>query len=65
MVESHQQLGPSQSLLTQEALQNLGKSVVEISDALERHGLVDYEMGFWEERIIDSKSTYTSTWFLL
>jgi len=59
MVESHQQLGQSQSLLSLEALQSLGKSVVDLSDALERHGLVDYEMGFWEERIIDSKSAHT------
>lgn len=55
MVESHQQLGQSQSLLTPQGLQNLGKSVVDLSDALEKHGLVDYEMGFWEERIIDSE----------
>ena len=56
MVESHQQLGQAQSILTLEALKNLGKQLVDLADVLERHGLVDYEMGLWEERIVDSKS---------
>ncbi|KAB5515623.1 hypothetical protein GE09DRAFT_979490, partial [Coniochaeta sp. 2T2.1] len=53
MVESHQQLGQAQSILTLEALKNLGKQLVDLADVLERHGLVDYEMGLWEERIVD------------
>jgi hypothetical protein len=56
MVESHQQLGQSQTPLTLEGLRNLGRTLIEICDVLERHGLVDYEMGVWEERIVDSKS---------
>lgn len=55
-MQSHQQLGQSQSLLTLEALRSLGRTLVEICDVLERHGLVDYEMGVWEERIVDRKS---------
>lgn len=56
MVESHRQFGQPQSLLTLEGLRNMGKSLIEICDALEKHGLVDYEIGMWEERIVDSKS---------
>jgi hypothetical protein len=56
MVESHQQLGQSQSLLSLEGLRNMGKTVIDMCDVLEKHGLVDYEMGMWEERIVDSKS---------
>ncbi|KAJ9133023.1 hypothetical protein NKR19_g9195 [Coniochaeta hoffmannii] len=53
MVESHQQLGPSQSSLTLEALYNMGKQLVALADVLEKHGLVDYEIGLWEERIVN------------
>lgn len=57
MVELHQQQGQAQTLLSLEGLRNMGKSLIELCDVLERHGLVDYEMGVWEERIVDRKST--------
>ena len=38
-------------------LEELGDKVVEFSDALEKSGLVDYEMGFFEAELIACKST--------
>ncbi|KAK9462199.1 uncharacterized protein V1516DRAFT_612836, partial [Lipomyces oligophaga] len=32
-----------------EQLQRIGSLVVSVSDRLELYGLVDYELGFWEE----------------
>ncbi|KAL9124554.1 MAG: hypothetical protein Q9217_006125 [Psora testacea] len=40
------------SLLTMDLLEQLGDEVVRLSDGLQKHGLVDYEMGFGEEEVI-------------
>ena len=32
----------------------MGKEIVRLCDGIERHGLVDYEYGVWEEPIIES-----------
>lgn len=57
MMESGQQLGRSQTILSQETLEHLGKKLTEMCDKLEKFGLVDYQRGVWEERIIASKSS--------
>lgn len=49
----------AQSLIPQEGLQKMGKELVRLCDSIERHGLVDYQYGVWEEQIIDSKHTIT------
>jgi len=30
----------------------MGKELVRLCDIMEKHGLVDYQMGVWEEEII-------------
>lgn len=35
---------------------NMGNELIRLCSTIERHGLVDYEYGVWEERIIDGKS---------
>jgi hypothetical protein len=52
IMESGQQLQRSQSLITQDALEKMGRELVRLCDGIERHGLVDYEYGVWEEHII-------------
>ncbi|KAK4215907.1 hypothetical protein QBC37DRAFT_280556 [Rhypophila decipiens] len=52
MMESGQQLQRSQSLISQEGLEKMGKELVRLCDSVERHGLVDYQYGVAEERII-------------
>jgi hypothetical protein len=54
MMESGQQLQRSQTLIPIEGLQKMGKDLVRLCDSIERHGLVDYQYGVWEEQIIDS-----------
>ncbi|KAL2256007.1 hypothetical protein VTK26DRAFT_2355 [Humicola hyalothermophila] len=53
MMESGQQLQRSQSLIPQEGLQKMGKELLRLCDSIERHGLVDYQYGVWEEQIVD------------
>jgi hypothetical protein len=39
-------------LLSQVYLKVIGMELIEICDQLEAHGLVDYQMGIWEEEIL-------------
>ncbi|KAF2271604.1 uncharacterized protein EI97DRAFT_462720 [Westerdykella ornata] len=42
----------SPSLISHEFLKRMGDQIVKFSNAFEKHGLVDYQMGIWEEEII-------------
>ncbi|KAK8031507.1 hypothetical protein PG990_001241 [Apiospora arundinis] len=42
-----------QTLVSEESLKKMGKEIVRLCDGIERHGLVDYEYGVWEEPIIE------------
>ncbi|KAH6840970.1 hypothetical protein B0I37DRAFT_228266 [Chaetomium sp. MPI-CAGE-AT-0009] len=53
MMESGQQPQRSQNLVSPEGLRKMGKELVKHCDSIERHGLVDYQYGVWEERIIE------------
>ncbi|CAP73867.1 uncharacterized protein PODANS_2_12220 [Podospora anserina S mat+] len=53
MIESGQQLQRSQSLVPQEELEKMAKELIKYCDNIERHGLVDYQYGVWEEQIIE------------
>ena len=46
---------PDQSVLSKAALRRLGDELTRLCDGLEKSGLVDYEMGVWEEEIIRCK----------
>ena len=43
-----------QTLVSEESLKKMGKEIVRLCDGIERHGLVDYEYGVWEELVIES-----------
>ncbi|GES62861.1 37S ribosomal protein S9, mitochondrial [Aspergillus terreus] len=43
---------PHTSLLSVDVMENLGKELIQLCDRIEQHGLVDYEMGVWEEEIL-------------
>lgn len=58
MMESGEQLQRSQSLISKEGLEKMGKELVRLCDGVESHGLVDYQYGVWEEQIIASKSAF-------
>ena len=55
MINMGQQPLPPQYLLEKEFLERMGRELVRLCDLMERHGLVDYQMGVWEEEIISSK----------
>lgn len=39
-------------LISPENLEKMGNELIQMCDGIERHGLVDYQYGVWEERII-------------
>ncbi|KAI0472058.1 hypothetical protein GGR56DRAFT_667750 [Xylariaceae sp. FL0804] len=43
-----------QSMISEERLRKMGAELVRLCDGIERHGLVDYEYGVWEEQIVNS-----------
>ncbi|KAK6541651.1 hypothetical protein TWF694_007445 [Orbilia ellipsospora] len=47
-----QSIQPPRDLITEESLENMGAELVRHCDNMERHGLVDYQMGVWEEEIL-------------
>ncbi|KAJ5302166.1 hypothetical protein N7508_007029 [Penicillium antarcticum] len=40
------------SLIRRDRLEAMGKDLIRLCDQLEQHGLVDYQMGIWEEEIL-------------
>jgi hypothetical protein len=36
-------------------MEAMGKDLIQLCDQLEPHGLVDYQMGIWEEEILSGK----------
>jgi hypothetical protein len=43
------------TLMSVNQMDEMGKELIRLCDNMEKHGLVDYEMGVWEESILDSK----------
>jgi hypothetical protein len=48
-----------QSIISQDFLLKMSKELVRLCDGVEKHGLVDYQLGVWEENIMDSKFMYS------
>ncbi|KAJ0413875.1 hypothetical protein BJY00DRAFT_48599 [Aspergillus carlsbadensis] len=44
----------SSRILTIDAMETLGRELIRICDQMEPHGLVDYQMGIWEEEILSA-----------
>lgn len=40
------------SLLSRDRMESMGKDLIQLCDQLEQYGLVDYQMGIWEEEIL-------------
>lgn len=55
LMEGGMQLGRNQTLITEENLKKMGDDLIRLCDQIERHGLVDYQYGVWEEQIEESK----------
>ncbi|KAI9837570.1 MAG: hypothetical protein M1819_007221 [Sarea resinae] len=52
MLNTGQAPSPPRSILPVEFLEKMGRELVKLCDPMETHGLVDYQMGVWEEEII-------------
>ena len=50
----HPPPGP-QSMLREDFLERMGREITRHCDVLEKSGLVDYQMGVWEEEIINGE----------
>lgn len=53
MIQSGQALHDSQSIISTQGLEQLARELVRLCDDVEKHGLVDYQMGVAEENIMD------------
>ncbi|KAF5027319.1 hypothetical protein F66182_563 [Fusarium sp. NRRL 66182] len=51
LMTSPQQISRSQSLVSKAMIKKMGNELIRLCDGIERHGLVDYQYGVWEERI--------------
>lgn len=60
LLSSGQRPAPPRSMIREEYLEKMGRELVGLCDGMERHGLVDYEMGVWEEEIISSATSWTT-----
>ena len=52
MLRTGQRPAPPHALLGEDFLDKMGSQLVRLCDGMEQYGLVDYEMGVWEEEII-------------
>jgi hypothetical protein len=55
VVGNGQRPQPPQSLIEADMLEKMGTQLIKNCDNIEKHGLVDYQMGVWEEEIIASE----------
>ncbi|KAK3705017.1 hypothetical protein LTR37_013534 [Vermiconidia calcicola] len=58
VIQANQPLREPQSLMTAQTLDRLSSELVRLCDSVERHGLVDYQIGVSEEEIMDCKPTF-------
>ena len=59
MMRTNQPIRNSDAIISAGALERLGDEVVKFCDDIEKYGLVDYQMGFREEEIIDREWAWT------
>lgn len=55
MLETGQRIQHPQNIMTQDFISKMAKDLIRMCDAVEKHGLVDYQYGVAEEQIITSK----------
>jgi hypothetical protein len=52
MIDTGQRPQAPRTLIESGQMESMGKELVRLCDLMEKHGLVDYQMGVWEEDII-------------
>ncbi|KAI4177806.1 MAG: hypothetical protein LQ343_000270 [Gyalolechia ehrenbergii] len=61
MLDRGQPPSAAQNILPEAFLKEMGDALVQQCDAIEKYGLVDYQMGVWEEEIMSSKVKRSKT----
>jgi hypothetical protein len=56
MLRGGQRPTPPQTLIPENYLEKMGDDLVALGNKIEHHGLVDYEMGVWEDQILAGAS---------
>ncbi|CVL08219.1 uncharacterized protein FMAN_14149 [Fusarium mangiferae] len=51
LMTSSPQLSRTQSLVSKAMIKKMGNELIRLCDGIERHGLVDYQYGVWEDQI--------------
>ncbi|KAG7408915.1 hypothetical protein Forpi1262_v017947 [Fusarium oxysporum f. sp. raphani] len=51
LMTSSQQLWRKQNLVSEAMIKKMGNELIRLCDGIERHGLVDYQYGVWEDQI--------------
>ena len=59
MIQTQQPPQAPQSLIDKETLERMGNELTKNCDNMEKHGLVDYQMGVLEEEIVASKCDHS------
>ncbi|KAL4877709.1 hypothetical protein BJY04DRAFT_125745 [Aspergillus karnatakaensis] len=54
LLQTERQHPPRACILSIEEMDTLGKALIRLCDQMEPHGLVDYEMGIWEDEILSA-----------
>ncbi|KAF2652903.1 hypothetical protein K491DRAFT_26517 [Lophiostoma macrostomum CBS 122681] len=62
MIKRGQRPQPPQSLIEPDYLEKMGTQLIKSCDNMEKHGLVDYQMGVWEEEIIAMLTSCLDLW---
>lgn len=44
-------------------MEQMGQELIRFCDTVEPHGLVDYQLGIWEEEILDSKKAPSTIYY--
>jgi hypothetical protein len=52
MHNMRQHLHPPQNIMEYDLMESMGEKLIQLCDFMEKHGLVDYQMGVWEEEIM-------------
>jgi hypothetical protein len=60
MISTGQRPQPPKTLIEHDFIEKMGTQLVKHCDNMEKHGLVDYQMGVWEEEIIASTCSHHS-----
>ena len=54
LVSANQEISSARNILKESDLEKLGRELIRLCDGMEKHGLVDYQMGVWEEEILEA-----------